>query len=245
MMQVDRDEERLRFEMGSELHAVDKVIDETKAFVRDRGVEDAGGLVLVMRELLNNAIEHGNGKDASKQVTGAVEVVAPRRFKITVTDQGKGFDHQELVLRMSDDPTQLRSRGLPLVNAYSDELVFNEAGNEVSVYVTVPEETAFATGERDGVRVISPSGDITASVAERFRSLLVELLDAGDRRFRFDLSRVQDIDSITLSIFVIFSNMLEKIGDDHLLEVSGANGDIEDVFNLTRLTNKYRFVQEG
>lgn len=245
MMQLDREETAIRFSIQSEQYLVDKVIEEAKGFVRAQGAEDTAGIVLVLRELINNAIEHGNGKDESKTVEGSVELVAPLRFKITVADQGEGFDHKELILRMSDDHTQLRNRGLPLVNAYCDEIGFNESGNEVTAWLAVPEETGFTVDEDDSMVVIRPSGDITASVAERFRSILVEQVEAGARHFRFDLSEVEDIDSITLSIFVVFSNMLDKLGQEHTLEVTGANKDIEDVFNLTRLTNTYRFVKEG
>lgn len=243
MIQVESAEQDIRFEIGSELYLVDKVMDEVKAFTRKNGVEDAAGMVLVLRELLNNAIEHGNCKDPAKKVVGHLELIGPLRFKLKIADEGQGFDHKELILKMTDDPTQLRNRGLPLVNAYCDELVFNETGNEVEVYFTVPAETGFETEEDGEWKVVRPSGDITATVADKFRALLVRLLEDGSRKFRFDLVQVADIDSITLSIFVVFSNMLDKQEGGGLLEVVGANSDIEDVFNLTRLNNKYRFIQ--
>ncbi|MBU1249135.1 MAG: ATP-binding protein [Proteobacteria bacterium] len=243
MMKVDRGESDIRFGIGSELYLVDKIIEEAKAFVRSQGAEDTGGLILVLRELLNNAIEHGNHKDSKKKVEATVERIGPLRFKVTVADEGEGFDYKDLILKMSDDPTQLRNRGLPLVNAYCDELSFNAMGSQVEAYLTVPAETGFDLSEEDGWKVISPTGDITASVAEQFRSLLVALVEEGYLKYRFNLAKVMDIDSITLSIFVVFSNMLEKKGEEYALEIVAANADIEDVFNLTRLNNKYSFIQ--
>lgn len=242
MIQVEHGEKDIRFEIGSELQLVDKLVEETKVFAKSHGAEEGAGMSLVIRELVNNGIEHGNKKDESLKVVGSVEALGPLRFKISVADEGQGFDHKELILKMSDDPTQLRNRGLPLVNAYCDEIVFNEAGNQVEAYLTVPAETGFATDKDGDFTVIKPSGDITATVADRFRELLVTLIEDGQRKFRFDLESVEDIDSITLSIFVVFSNMLDKQEGDGELEVENANSDIEDVFTLTRLNNKYRFI---
>lgn len=244
-MHIERDGEGLGIELPSDLRLVDQVVEEVRAFARERGVERAPGLGLILRELVNNAIEHGNRNEQERKVAVRVESVGPMRFKVVVQDQGEGFDHASLDLRLSEDPNQERNRGLPMVNAYADELSFDKDGTRATAYVTVKRDTLFETRDEDGVRRIIPSGDLSSSVAEPFRSLLVGLLEEGLTRFRFDLTNVTDIDSVALSIFVIFANMVAKQGNDGVLEVVNATPDIREMFHLTRLSRLYSVIEEG
>ena len=241
-MHIERSEKTIRLEMPSDIRLVDQVMDEVKEFVRSKGVERAPGLGLILRELVNNAVEHGNGNEQSKLVTVLVEELAPMRFKAQVRDQGEGFDHEGLDLRLTEDPNQERSRGLPMVNAYADQLEFADEGREVTAYMTIKKDTGFETIEEDGLIRITPTSDLSSSVAETFRALLVGLLDQGQTRFRFDLAHVVNVDSVALSIFVVFANMVGKKEKDPVLEVVNASDDIRDMFHLTRLSRIYSVI---
>lgn len=241
-MHIEHGQDSINLELPSDLRLVDQVVDEVRAFAKGKGVERAPGLGLILRELVNNAIEHGNESEPERKVSVSVEGAGPMRFKVVVDNQGAGFDYAALDLRLSEDPNQERNRGLPMVNAYADQLSFENKGTRVIAYVTVKRETLFETSDEDGVRRIKPSGDLSSSVAEPFRSLLVGLLDEGLTRFRFDLSMVTDIDSVALSIFVIFANMVAKRDDEGVLEVINANEDIREMFHLTRLSRIYSVI---
>jgi len=162
------------------------------------------------------------------------------RFKMVVEDEGEGFDYQDIQLSMPDDPNQIRNRGLSLANAFSDQLEFNEKGNLITSYITIRPETVFNVTDDGNRKIIKPTGDITAETAEQFRTLLLNLLNDGHSRYCFDLSDVQDIDSIALSIFVIFSNMVSDRFPDAKLEIIDMSKDIVNLFRMTRLDQNYR-----
>lgn len=97
------------------------------------------------RELLNNAVEWGGKLDTSRKVRISC-VRAKRALVYRISDPGEGFDIERIrhaaVCNPDDDPLQhaavredmgLRPGGLGLLitRALVDELVFNEARNEV------------------------------------------------------------------------------------------------------------------
>lgn len=235
MVKKERDEGSIRLELASELKNVGPVIAELRDFLKDQGVGDDSNVVLVTRELVNNAIEHGNMNDPEKKVNMLASFVGEGRLLLEVEDQGQGFDHRTLNLSMPDDPTQFRSRGLALVNAFTDEIFFNEAGNKVSAYVSAKEETHFLVQDDQEWVVITPTGDITAEYAENLRSILLNQIQEKRDHFRFDLGKVEDIDSISLSILIVFANMARKYSPSAKLVVVNAGKDIANLFEMTRL----------
>ena len=97
--------------------------------------EDAFGNVLIaVTEAVNNAISHGNDQDNTLKIDVAVGD-ASDAFCFKIKDQGKGFDYNNL-----PDPTapenilKENGRGIFLMKNLSDEVSFNEAGNEVIIY---------------------------------------------------------------------------------------------------------------
>jgi len=122
--------------------------------------QDRDALNLVLRELLLNAIEHGNLGFGFEDKTAALEagtwkqLVSERqrqadcslrevrvwvdwaldRVKITIRDEGTGFDWRSL-----PDPTQPEyllcehGRGVLMARLSVDSLTYNETGNEVTV----------------------------------------------------------------------------------------------------------------
>ena len=94
--------------------------------------EDLQKIILSTIELVNNALEHGNKADTSKLVYLAY-FASDTEIKITVRDEGKGFDPASL-----DDPredgknTRERGRGIFIIKSYMDELHYNEEGNTLT-----------------------------------------------------------------------------------------------------------------
>ena len=117
------------------LPVVEALIDKTCQSI---GVnEDLYGNVLIaVTEAVNNAIIHGN--DLNKDITVDVNVYDElQSFGFTIIDQGKGFDHENL-----PDPTapenieKENGRGIFLMRNLADEVLFNDLGNQVSVFFT-------------------------------------------------------------------------------------------------------------
>ena len=241
-MKIDRTPERIRFNLPSSLGVVGEAIKTLRDWLKSVDSGDESPVVLIFRELVNNAVEHGNKKVDGLEVEVEVAAAGEGRFRITVRDEGSGFDHEALDLRLTDDPTQIRNRGLALVNSFADELVFNDEGNEVTVWVSMPHDIGFELSQDDTWKTIQPSSNITAEVADTFRNLLLDLVNSGYQRYRFDLSRVEDIDSIGLSLFVVFANMVQNRVEGAQLEVVGANKDIANLFEMTRLSRIYKLA---
>ena len=88
---------------------------------------------LCLEEALINAIKYGNKlqPDLSIEITYSIENSI---LKITVLDQGMGFDHKNL-----PDPTleenlqELKGRGVYLIRRLMDEVMFNEVGNQITM----------------------------------------------------------------------------------------------------------------
>ncbi|HEY7305643.1 MAG TPA: ATP-binding protein [Bryobacteraceae bacterium] len=102
-------------------------------------------LLLALEELLGNAIEHGCHLDAQRGVELSV-IRTARILILHIRDTGSGFSIGKMahaaVNNPPEDPlrhTKLRSEmglrpggyGIMLVKEIADELIYNEAGNEV------------------------------------------------------------------------------------------------------------------
>ena len=118
----------------------------------------SGQICMAIEEALANAFYHGNleldsnlkedgssrfaelakqrcqqepWKDRQIRIT---ELATPYGVWLTITDQGCGFDAASAMKR-SQDPNQLLAsgRGLVMMRAFTDELLFNTEGNEVTL----------------------------------------------------------------------------------------------------------------
>jgi len=240
MLNIIQNEETIQFKLSSEIKIVNNVIQNVRSYLKQYSIEDGNGMIITLRELLNNAIEHGNKKKKELNVVVSIERISDMRFKIVVEDEGDGFDYQDIQLSMPDDPNQIRNRGLSLANAFSDQLEFNKRGNRITAYITIRPETGFNVTYDGRQKIIKPTGDITAETSEQFRTLLLNLLNEGHSMYCFDLSDVQDIDSIALSIFVIFSNMVSDRFPNAKLKIINMSKDIVNLFRMTRLDQNYK-----
>lgn len=94
---------------------------------------------LAVEEGLNNAIRHGNGSDRSKTVEFAYEV-SPEKTVVCITDGGCGFKPQNIPDPTADENLEKPTgRGIMLMRAYMDEVVFSERGNEIRMVKWNPE----------------------------------------------------------------------------------------------------------
>jgi anti-sigma regulatory factor (Ser/Thr protein kinase) len=122
----------------SETDRIASVLERVAQFARRLGQKDNNALLLVVRELLMNAIVHGNESKVS--CTALVRVTRKREFfEVQVDDEGEGFDYEKLDLDLPDDPQLFegrgRARGLVIVHALSDALVFERGGRRVRTIV--------------------------------------------------------------------------------------------------------------
>jgi serine/threonine-protein kinase RsbW len=94
---------------------------------------DIFAIKLALEEALVNAIKHGNQMDSEKRVF-IVFHVTPERFDIRITDEGEGFNPEEV-----PDPTLEENverpcgRGLLLMRGFMTDVQYHGRGNVVSM----------------------------------------------------------------------------------------------------------------
>jgi|SRR6056297_3394552 len=106
---------------------IEKVIDEI-CNANNITEEHYGNVLIAITEGVNNAINHGNKQDSSKEVV--VEfAVSEKQLVCKITDQGPGFDYENV-----PDPTSPENiekpngRGVFLMRHLSDEIEFDDNG---------------------------------------------------------------------------------------------------------------------
>lgn len=237
---IKQETDRLTMRLASRAGDVTDAISDLRAFLDEEERKDDSGLVLVFRELVNNAVEHGNKKVKELPVDVEVLRLSPGRFRLSVEDRGAGFDFRSADLSLPDDPTQIRNRGLALANSFADELMFHEPGNKVTAWISLPRPSFFHVGDEGEWRVLKPGGAVTAETADDFRDLFADLVEDGRIKYRFDLSDVSEIDSIGVSLFVVFANVARQMSTEAELEIVNASREIAKLFHMIRLTRVYR-----
>jgi anti-sigma regulatory factor (Ser/Thr protein kinase) len=133
-MDESESEDSLYLTVVSETLRVPIVLERVAQFARRQGLGDSDKLLLVVRELLINAIVHGNGSFPSKLALVRV-ARRGRYFEVQIDDEGEGFDYESLVLGLPEDPHDLTNRGLLIVHELSEELVFERGGSRIRAIV--------------------------------------------------------------------------------------------------------------
>ncbi|MFW6038880.1 MAG: ATP-binding protein [bacterium] len=119
----------------SEVPAVQQaILDEVKC--HGYGQDTLFAVRLALEEALSNAIRHGNGEDPTKKVT--IEyAVTDQRIEVSIADEGHGFQPDTLP-DPTDDENLARphGRGVMLMQAYMNEISYNDRGNRVTMVRT-------------------------------------------------------------------------------------------------------------
>jgi len=242
LYKIDKDNDYISFEFSSDQKYTDRVIDDSIDFLESNNISSHSDFKIVLRELIINGIEHGNKSDASKTVNCKVSKIGNLRYNIEVEDEGDGFDYSNLDFNMPENPEQHRSRGFPLVNTLADQIDFSEQGNKVNVIFSFYSEAKFTVSNENNILTITPSGNITSSVADSFRVVLLESLESNNENIVLDFKEVEDLDSISLSLLITYAKMFNRKFSDAQIKVIHANKDIKDLFTLTRINKFYNIT---
>jgi serine/threonine-protein kinase RsbW len=121
--------------IASDLAEARRVQEEVEQALQTSGYteHEVFAIKLALEEALVNAIKHGNQMDPDKQVF-IVYKVTSERFEIRITDQGTGFNPEDV-----PDPTAIENlerpcgRGLLLMRGFMTEVEYHGRGNSVSM----------------------------------------------------------------------------------------------------------------
>ena len=126
-----------RFTMASNprnIHRVEQFLLKINSAVKFSD-EQFGTLLVIVTEAVNNAIIHGNKRDAAKKVI-VTGTVADHLLTVTVKDEGKGFNPRRLPNPI-DEGNLLREsgRGVFLMRQLAEQVSYNSRGNEVTLKI--------------------------------------------------------------------------------------------------------------
>lgn len=123
----------------SSINRIEDVVEGVLDFVEKSGgvSEDSikFDLKVILNELLLNAVRHGNKEDTAKFVKVTADI-ANDEVRLTVQDEGGGFDFESLLNGQYDDfccdicDQRECGRGLRIVSGLSDGLSFGLGGTK-------------------------------------------------------------------------------------------------------------------
>jgi serine/threonine-protein kinase RsbW len=119
---------RIVYTLESSLTSVDKVEHAAEELAQQAGVDEDQlfGITMAVREAAVNAVVHGNGSDASKQIVATFENTGSS-LVFTVADQGKGLDPDTLPDPLAPENLLRGSgRGIFLIRSFMDEVHFRQ-----------------------------------------------------------------------------------------------------------------------
>jgi anti-sigma regulatory factor (Ser/Thr protein kinase) len=144
-------EPALRQAISFTIPSKERFIDQAQSFlarmIKNSGAEESqiDAFMTCAKELILNAHRHGHAYHEAKIITIAYRDTG-ERVKLTITDQGRGFDHRSLLasVRNKDAAQAARERyqaggfgglGFQLITRLAPDLAYNEPGNQVSFSV--------------------------------------------------------------------------------------------------------------
>jgi len=243
-----------RFRFSASLAHLDRVVAETIDFLRDS--QAPGNLFevkLLLREALLNAVIHGSRQDPRYLVT-LDALAGDDRLTLSVTDEGAGFNWRA-GLNQPASPEAESGRGLTIMSLYADAVCYNAAGNEVTLTKTVrglrgpsiaPDQAGSNTTRsasmqdirfEDGHTILTPAGDIVASVTDDLRTRLKDIMAEHPGPLVIDLARVELIDSVGIGLLIAAHNTLAKTGGR--LALTNVNADLASLLRTMRLDKHF------
>lgn len=127
---------RFNMTIPADPEAISAVTEGVERMLQGKGwpEKDVMGVELAVREGLANAIRHGCGGDASKQVQCCVTYEPTGELAVVIRDPGPGFE-TEAVPDPMDPQNMFKSsgRGVYLINQLMDAVRFRDRGREVEM----------------------------------------------------------------------------------------------------------------
>lgn len=119
---------KTEFVLPSRIESIEEAAEKAAEVASRSGIDEAAifGIDLAVREAVTNAVKHGNKLDETKRVTISF-TSSLEDFVITVTDQGGGFNPEDV-----PDPTnpenllKASGRGIFFMRNFMDEVEWSQ-----------------------------------------------------------------------------------------------------------------------
>jgi len=131
MFEIRPTERGFEVSMSAELTNIDLADRRMAEFLDRAGAPlDRFAVRILLREALLNAVTHGSGQDPGMTVRLTM-FLDDDGMVMEVEDQGPGFiwQNRDMVFDVCGDG----GRGLPIMQIYSSEMTYNDAGNRLVI----------------------------------------------------------------------------------------------------------------
>ncbi|MFT5143069.1 MAG: serine/threonine-protein kinase RsbW [Rhodothermales bacterium] len=129
-----------RLELQSSWDHLDRVVEETEAFLLPLGLDEelAYNIVMLTTEAVTNAIEHGNAMDDTKTVVIVFEANEVG-VRVTVEDEGEGFTSSDIPDPLAQENLLAEGgRGIFLMRELADEITYEKGGRAIVMRFHTP-----------------------------------------------------------------------------------------------------------
>jgi len=124
---------KVKIKLASNLNEIDRVCPLALDLLTRCGLQRFHfAIELVARELLNNAILHGNKQNPDKQVEFNL-FVGRRWIRLQIADQGDGFNWRQ-ARRLPPDVLAESGRGMAIARVYGQRVHFGAGGRKIEVW---------------------------------------------------------------------------------------------------------------
>jgi anti-anti-sigma factor len=231
------------------------VNDEVEALFRD--VESKGiGLLektklflsFALRELLNNAVEHGNQLDESKFIFLQLEL-DPQKAKMKVSDGGKGFPLTEILQKEEQDSlTRVRNRGIAALTGMG--FVVSSNGNTVVAELKMNEIYEIKERKVRGMEFKLENDvlycilkkNLVASNVKEFVEMLKSQIETtkGFMEMVIDLKSSESIDSMGITFLIGTYKTVNAQGKK--VKLSGVSDSMLELFKIMKIDEVFDII---
>lgn len=244
MYVVNKENSSISFEVSSQLKNIDRIVKEIKEFILLKKTYSLQELEQVLRELMLNAVEHGNRNDMAKNFSVSLSFVNDNRIELEVTDEGEGFGNDFFPIKRECRQGDPRNRGLILVNSIVDELKLGNTKSSIKAYLTLNIAFNWGVTQTDDTLQIMPVSNFSASSLEELRTILFQWLDENRSNCVLNLVNIDVLDSVTLSFLISFSQYLKREKRETEFLITEVHPLIMELFQLTQICSLYTVVEQ-
>ena len=138
MILLSATDDLLLLKFQSDITFVDVAVEIIRNVLEYIEIEDPTNVLLVSRELLKNAVVHGNQNNRDKDVVFRLFRIDQDRFRLEVEDSGPGIGLRNieatvLEQEQANGRSEMSGHGFTIINSLSEQVYFNETGNLITV----------------------------------------------------------------------------------------------------------------
>jgi len=185
----------------------------------------------ILRELFNNAVEHGNKFDENKKVFYEINYYN-LDFNILIWDEGEGLN---LPLQECEDITSCRNRGLSSIIKLGVNLKFNKKTIHANISICQKEMKNMDIELKGSVLNCKIEFNLTSTNVRYLVLKMKEELEKYDNyeELDIDISEVKSIDSIGITFLIGVYKTLS--GKDKKFKLIGVSDSILQLLKIMKL----------